>query len=120
VAQWARRRGGFAAGRQLRQAASNGSRCNAFFKFGNKEKEKGSNGAPADAGEAWGCAPLFVCLWPSGPGAGVPAQPPPAVQQHFLNWTRCGCPAAAPANNYVAAGTPSFLPLGILHLTLTA
>ncbi|EFN57405.1 hypothetical protein CHLNCDRAFT_142839 [Chlorella variabilis] len=36
------------AGRQLRAAVSNGSRCRAFFKFGNS-KDKEANGAPQDA-----------------------------------------------------------------------
>ena len=77
VAQCARRRGGFAAGRQLRQAASNGSRCNAFFKFGNKDKEKGANGAPADAGAAWvGRACSCVC---GSQAAGCPLGRPPVA-----------------------------------------
>lgn len=38
------------AGRQLRAAVGNGSRCRAFFKFGGKKDEAGSRGAPADAG----------------------------------------------------------------------
>ena len=41
------------AGRQLRAAVSNGSRCRAFFKFGNS-KDKEANGAPQDAGAAGG------------------------------------------------------------------
>ena len=39
------------AGRQLRRAASNGSRCRAFFKFGKKDDKASSSGVSVDLGE---------------------------------------------------------------------